>query len=512
MSLPTNQQQMHGNMEATTVRWNPYKKQYVQSLSRKKQLKKTIQTTLPTSDLQIDGHTWIGDDVSYPPAKENTRVCLHNCNSLAKFLHDPNLIHNIMRSWQEMHFHLIALTETRLNTSNSVFYDRAKSTYSQIFQNGEIRFANTPGFNSKAISQPGGVGLAFNGRIQQRFVTYGRDTLGRWNWVQFAGKDSAFRVYSLYRVNYNSDQSTGNTTAWCQQREYLLNNNIHTNPRRQVISDIIHEIAPFIEAGHNVLLLGDLNESINGPEKTNERFRDIGLINIMEHRIGTRLPLTHKGGTQAVDHMWGTSDVVDSVKLAGYAPFGYTGESDHRALIMDFDLKYVLDNDLDFLKQRQQRRLKMNAPTRVLKYIEYVRKSWDNHNLHKRIDDLSMSFKFEGPKEDNVSMLNTIDRQITEIMNGGEKRCTKMHPMHTDSWSVQLDQASKAVYELKYQFKQLKKVVVGEVKCIDDQINDVSHAITLAQEHYKQVKKDHKKHRNDHLEHGRIIIWNIMEV
>ena len=140
------------------------------------------------------------------------------------------IVIDIQHSWQDMHFHIIALTETRLNTSNFVLYDRAKSTYSQIFQNGEIRFANTPGFNYKASSQPGGVGLAFNGRIQQRFVTSGRDTLGRWNWVQFAGKDSAFRIYSLYRVNYNSDQTTGNTTAWCQQREYLLNHGIQTNP------------------------------------------------------------------------------------------------------------------------------------------------------------------------------------------------------------------------------------------------------------------------------------------
>ena len=84
-----------------------------------------------------------------------------------------------------------------------------------------------------------------------------------------------------------------------------------------------------------MLLIGDLNESIQGPEKTNEKFWNIGLINVMEHRIGTRLPLTHKGGTQAVDHMWGTSDVIDSIKLAGYAPFGHVGESDHRALVMD---------------------------------------------------------------------------------------------------------------------------------------------------------------------------------
>ena len=407
--------------------------------------------------MHADGHRWIGDDLSDPPDKAHTRVLLHNCNSLSKYLHDANLIHSIMRTWQDMHFHILGLTETRINSCNSMLYDRAKNMYSKIFENGEIRLANSPSFNDKAGSQPGGVGVAFNGRIQQRFVTSGRDTLGRWTWVQFAGKNIAFRVYSLYRVNYNSDQSTGHTTAWCQQREHLLNLGIQTNPRTQVITDIIADMEPFIEAGHNVLLLADLNESISGPEKTNQKLRDIGLINIMEHRIGTRLPLTHNSGSNAVDHMWGTCDVIDSVQQAGYAPFQYIGESDHRALIMDIDIKKILDNDLDTVKQRQQRRLKMNAPQRVLKYCEYLEKTWTHHKITKRISDLNTNFRNEGPTDENVLNLNRLDNQISEIMNAAEKRCTKMNPRHQDSWSVKLDTASKGVFDLKYQLKKLKK-------------------------------------------------------
>ena len=35
---------------------------------------------------------------------------------------------------------------------------------------------------------------------------------------------------------------------------------------------------------------------------------------------------------------------------------------------------------------------------------------------------------------------------------------------------------------------------------VTDQINDVNQALMVAKEKYRQVKKDHKKHRNDHLE------------
>ena len=84
---------------------------------------------------------------------------LYNCNSLSKYLHDPNLIRSVMRQWIEMSFHILALTGTRINNNNSVMYDRAKSTYNALFQNGDLLLANTSGFSSKARSQPEGVGI-----------------------------------------------------------------------------------------------------------------------------------------------------------------------------------------------------------------------------------------------------------------------------------------------------------------------------------------------------------------
>lgn len=75
-----------------------------------------------------------------------------------------------------------------------------------------------------------------------------------------------------------------------------------------------------------------------------------------------------------------------------------------------------------------------------------------------------------------------------------------MNPLHSDCWSVQLDTATKAVYELKYQLENLKRVVCGDLQSIQDQVDDVDKAIVLAKEHYKQVKKEHRKHRNDHLD------------
>ena len=200
--------------------------------------------------------------------------------------------------------------------------------------------------------------FGYTGRIQQRFVTSGFDTLGRWAWVQFAGTASVFRIYSVYRVNHNSDYNTGESTAWCQQREILLNNGLKTNPRKQVIIDLSAEIEPLINEGFSVLVMGDMNETLSGPEKTNSKFFDIGLINILQNRIGDGLPMTHKKGTKEIDHVWGTQTVVNAITAAGYAPFNYIDGSDYRALIFDLDLRMILDHDLENVKQIAQGRLK----------------------------------------------------------------------------------------------------------------------------------------------------------
>ena len=135
----------------------------------------------------------------------------------------------------------------------------------------------------------------------------------------------------------------------------------------------------------------------------------------------------------------------------------------------------------------------MNAPQRVLKYCEYLEKTWTHHKITKRISDLNTSFRNEGPTDENVLNLNRLDNQMSEIMNAAEKRCTKMNPRHQDSWSVKLDTASKGVFDLKYQLKKLKKVICGSVEHLENQISDVDKALIVAKENYKQTKKEHKK-------------------
>ena len=59
------------------------------------------------------------------------------------------------------------------------------------------------------------------------------------------------------------------------------------NPRNQAVTDLVTEIKPLVQNGHNILLMGDFNEYIKSKEGTYEKLREIGLYNVMEERLGT---------------------------------------------------------------------------------------------------------------------------------------------------------------------------------------------------------------------------------
>ena len=63
------------------------------------------------------------------------------------------------------------------------------------------------------------------------------DPLGRYHCHTFRGRERDIRIYTLYRVHRKTDDNTGLSTAWMQQRDLLRKANNNNNPRDDVILD-----------------------------------------------------------------------------------------------------------------------------------------------------------------------------------------------------------------------------------------------------------------------------------
>ena len=133
----------------------------------------------------------------------------------------------------------------------------------------------------------------------------------------------------MYRVNPKPPR--GDSTAWQQQKRFLQKQDCDSDPRKKVVDDLISVLQKDHDNGTNVMLFAGMNETINSREQANARLRNLGLINIMQHRLQSdTLPRTHKLGSSAINQMWISGGVINAIDNAGIAPFDFIGSTDHR--------------------------------------------------------------------------------------------------------------------------------------------------------------------------------------
>jgi len=103
-----------------------------------------------------------------------------------------------------------------------------------------------------------------------RFAGSEKDPAGRWTISKFYGKKNLLKIYTVYRVCVGS-KKLGETTAWIQQYNHFCKRHGKVvDTRKQALKDIARQIHKDILSGDEVILCGDLNESIkikNGSHK-----------------------------------------------------------------------------------------------------------------------------------------------------------------------------------------------------------------------------------------------------
>ena len=199
-----------------------------------------------------------------------------------------------------------------------------------------------------------------------------------------------------------------------REKRSLQSMYVANDPRKQVIDDIILEIQNHMNNGDFVVLMSDLNENVNSHEKINDRFKQMGLINVMQNRLGTNeLPHTHKCGSSAIDHIWIS------------------------ASLMDLYLDEVLDANIFTMQPVKHRRLKATIPKRVNKYLDVLGEKWEDQNIDGRFSKLL--HKIETNSIDDLPYeTNKIDKSISEIMRHAEKKCCSLPSTNILHWSPTL--------------------------------------------------------------------------
>ena len=107
------------------------------------------------------------------------------------------------------------------------------------------------------------------------------------------------------------------------------------DPQEAILVDLTAQIQKNQNLGHNIIVIGDVNEDIENGKRINEFLLENNMYNAIEQKHDGRLPATYDRGTKCLDIMVAVSNSIspDSIARCGYLPF-YEGTSETGFLLL----------------------------------------------------------------------------------------------------------------------------------------------------------------------------------
>ena len=296
--------------------------------------------------------------------------------------------------------------------------------------------------------KPGGTLQLSIGNITGQITGTDQDPLGRWVCQTFRGKEGfLLTVISAYQV-VETKPKGGTTTAASQQVSLLTQANVEDrDPRNAFKRDLRSYLTKCKQRGHEILLLGDFNESIDGNfNGMSKLVADFHLVDLMRGRSNQAFPATYSRGRLRLDYGLATKRVADALVAAGYEPFNERFPTDHRAYYFDLETEKLFGLQTQVLANAPLRMMHATNAKQVTYYLKEKYSQLEQCNAFARGFRLSML-------GNRHSFAERLDRDLVHASLTAEKRVKKFQ---APAWSVALARARERVRILKKGLFQMK--------------------------------------------------------
>ena len=257
--------------------------------------------------------------------------------------------------------------QTRVDRSLKYYKTRTKLGFNTLDKTGNVR-------------QWGGTGVFSHGKLFHYSAGAGCDPLGRWTWAKYQGKGGVtLRVISIYRPCSSKEENS----VFQQQKCALQELNDDRNPRDAFLEDLREELRSWCDAGDQLVVGGDVNESVFHHSITNlfNEFNMRNLIFAVHDR--TNAPQSYFNTTEGriVDGLWGTAGL--QVTKCGYLePRDFVGN--HSLMWADISCDNALGHSPVKPISPDARRLQPDFPITVKRYLKSYREAVSKYCLHER--------------------------------------------------------------------------------------------------------------------------------
>jgi hypothetical protein len=222
-------------------------------------------------------------------------------------------------------------------------------------------------------------------------------------------------IIAAYQVNQQPTNTVG-ITAWHQQRLQLDDQGRQAiHPRQAFIEDLIQFIKRCQADGHNIILGGDFNETTH--KNTSGLLRLLSTTDLLDPWT-RRYPNhpdfnTYARGTSRIDGVFCSPNLYPFIEAHGYAPFYWITNSDHRAVVIDFNsdmLFYDKNVQQDGSHMTSVRTIQSNDTQQVIRFVKKFHEHLRQNNAFIRVRNAKTAEDIE-----------SIDRLITQASESAEK-------------------------------------------------------------------------------------------
>jgi exonuclease III len=430
--------------------------------------------------------------------KRTVRLYFQNVNGLRLRDSGSDILETFMQL-NEIQADIFGIVETKLNCQSMDVREVIQNCKRKVWPHGKI-FTSSSDEEWSHTSKPGGTMLGVTGTLVGRVKKHNADKYGRWVQVDLLGRmGRTISIICAYQVVQESGIQGDRTTYSQQVRMMRLEGIEKPDPRKQFIQDLKILVKTLHDADHDIILMGDFNESIG--------VNPAGMASVMtkgeltdafchRHSLLQEKP-TYARGSKRVDYILLSSRVLNYVSKTGAEPFNFRIFSDHRGLFVDFSLPGFFDRAPNLLVPAKSRDLIYDCPRHVRKYLLFMATYLKDHNIEDRLQEL-----LQGPRNDTAA--EAIDRDITKGMLAAEATCKSTNRA---PWSKALHEAMNRLYILKRALSQwltgldmsvaisMRQAKLESPVPIPNTLPDLKTALREAQKHRREVLRSGKEHR-----------------
>jgi hypothetical protein len=323
---------------------------------------------------------------------------------------------------------IAALTETNVNWNNknkeeATIQARRVTNKVQVHTTSiktEIKTDYLPGGTACLLMQN------WTGRSMEKIED--DSGLGRWSGYKLRAKGNrTIIVLSDYRPTRSSDM--GDTTCYSQQWRIMRETHgKNIEPRTKYIKDLKEKVKEWEQQGFEIIIAIDANEAMdNKNSQIKQLIDETTLLSLLETEPQIA---TYDRGTKCIDYIMGTPLIKQATKAAGYLPFyGGAWDSDHRALVLDIDIKILFGN-LDIVDEKTNRALISKNKGQAIKFMKKLQANNKIDNLLEKLHHIRTIKNWSSDMHDTFE---SIDGEFTEILTKIEKECKNDTQTH---WSL----------------------------------------------------------------------------